>query len=201
MHAGFRHYERVHLAKAGSAACSHGLTLIELMVVVALVAILMAVAVPSFQGVVRSNRINGEINAFVGDLQLARSEAIKRGLPVSLCPSSNGTDCLTTNTWHNGWIVFFDPDSSGDRNLVATTPAEELIKVQPAWRATDTFVATPVTTRVTYTRDGFATALPAGAELTMALRTTPVDNNFTRCVQLNRVGRQVVQRSGVGVCT
>ena len=83
------------------------------MVVVALVAILTALATPSFVGLIQRNRVSAEINSFAGDLQFARSEAIKQGLPVSICASSNGVSCLGANTWHSGWIVFADLNGSG----------------------------------------------------------------------------------------
>jgi type IV fimbrial biogenesis protein FimT len=104
---------------------AHGFTLVELMVVVALIAILLAVAVPSFKSVVQRNRIATQLNGFISDVGLARSEAIKRGLPVSLCASSDGANCLETNTWHLGWMMFFDPTGSGTRTSASTTQERE----------------------------------------------------------------------------
>ncbi len=84
-----------------------GFTLIELIITVAIAAIVMAIGVPSFQGMMRNNRAATQANEMISALNLARSEAVKRGRRVSLCPSSNGTGCSGTD-WKSGWIVFVD---------------------------------------------------------------------------------------------
>lgn len=89
-----------------------GFTLLELMITVAIAAILLAVAIPSFQSVMASNRITSQTNNFVADLALARSEALKRGIAVSACSSTDITaatpSCAGSGTWTTGWIVFTD---------------------------------------------------------------------------------------------
>lgn len=93
----------------------NGFTLLELMITVAIAAILLAVAIPSFQSVMSSNRITSQTNNFLADLAVARSEALKRGTGVSICASSNGTSCSGTATtdWSTGWIVFTDSGTVG----------------------------------------------------------------------------------------
>jgi type IV fimbrial biogenesis protein FimT len=192
-------HARRQLAPRGQAAASgeagRGFTLIELMVVVAMVAILMAVAVPSFRDATERNRVSAQINTFVSDLQLARSEAIKRGLAVSLCASSDGGSCLTSNTWNTGWIMFVDPATSGSRTSASTQP---LIKIRAGWTTTETFAAISPTpsNAITYNRDGFV----ASGVVTMVMRTTPSRNVSTKCVDIGMVGRQTVQTYGVGSC-
>jgi type IV fimbrial biogenesis protein FimT len=91
-----------------------GFTLIELMVVVALVAIGTMIAVPSFTSMIRRNQAAAETNQLVSVLNLARSEAIKRGVSVSICPrNEDGDDCSTTDHWKVGWIVFEDSGTLG----------------------------------------------------------------------------------------
>src|SRR5882672_12636130 len=70
-----------------------GFTLTELMVVLAIVAILLSIGVPSYRYVTNSYRMSAEVNGLLGDLQYARSEAIKEGQTVSTCVSTNGTAC------------------------------------------------------------------------------------------------------------
>ncbi len=94
-----------------------GVTLIELMIVLTMAAILTAVAIPSYQSILRSSRTAAEANALVGDLTLARSEAIKRGVRVTVCPASaSGANyqCTGTNAWQGGWAVI-----EGDNNAQA----------------------------------------------------------------------------------
>ena len=84
-----------------------GFTLIEMISVMSIVAILLAIGVPSYRYVTSANRATSEINGILGDLQFARAEAIKSGLTVTVCPSNNNTGCTAT-AWNAGWIVFTD---------------------------------------------------------------------------------------------
>ena len=81
-----------------------GFSLVELMVTVAVVAILAAVASPALVSVVNNNRLASQSNEMVASLQIARSEAIRMNAPVSLCRSTNGTTCAAAGAWTR-WIV------------------------------------------------------------------------------------------------
>ncbi|MDE1947683.1 MAG: GspH/FimT family pseudopilin [Burkholderiales bacterium] len=181
--------------RAAGARVARGMTLIELAVTMVVVALLIAVALPSFTSLIQNNRVMGEVNSFVSDLQFARSEAIKQGLPVSLCPSSNGTSCLGTNSWSSGWIVF--PDATGSGSIASgVTP----LRARQALVGGDSFAATPSTTAFTFSRDGFAINLAASG-VTLVLHTSPVNAAATRCVALTLVGHETVQSAGTGSCT
>jgi type IV fimbrial biogenesis protein FimT len=93
---------------------SHGFTLMELMIVLALAATIFAIGAPSFNEFRRNNRLTGIANDFLGAIQVARGEAIKRQVPVAVCPSDNATDDVPTCTTgaFTGWIAFVDPDSN-----------------------------------------------------------------------------------------
>jgi len=96
---------------------SGGFTLIELMVTVAIAAIVLALAAPAFTDLIARNRMTAAVNTFVTNLQLARSEAVKRGSAVSLCPDNPDTDeidCSGDTDWDVGYLVFFDPDENGE---------------------------------------------------------------------------------------
>jgi type IV fimbrial biogenesis protein FimT len=90
---------------------NHGFTLIELMITLLIMAIMLAWAVPSFQEIVRQNRLTTETNELVTALNLARSEAIKRGRNVTVTPS--GGD------WGAGWTIA-TTDSGGTAVTVRT---------------------------------------------------------------------------------
>ncbi|KPJ92750.1 MAG: hypothetical protein AMJ53_08750 [Gammaproteobacteria bacterium SG8_11] len=97
-----------------------GFTLIELMVTIALAAIILTQAVPSFNALVQNNRLISQKNEFISTLNLARSEALKRGTRVTVCASTDQNTCDTTD-WEKGWIVFSDRDA--DNVLDAGTGA------------------------------------------------------------------------------
>lgn len=84
-----------------------GFTIIELMVTLAVLAIVMAIAIPSFTGQIQRNSSLAIGEDFVTALNFARNEAIKRKVPISICPSNDdGTQCGTS--WSAGWMVFVD---------------------------------------------------------------------------------------------
>lgn len=83
----------------------HGFTLVEMLVTIAVLTVLLAVAVPSFDGIRVSSRLSNYATALVAASQTARSEAIKRNVSVTLCVSTNGSTCATDGAWEGGWIV------------------------------------------------------------------------------------------------
>lgn len=90
-----------------------GFTVIELMITVAVIGILLAVGLPGFQDTISRIGTNSQAKTLVASLNFARSEAIKRGIPVSVCGSSTGTDCAV-DSWNDGWIVFVDSNNDAD---------------------------------------------------------------------------------------
>lgn len=91
---------------------THGFTLIELMVAVAVLAILAALAFPSFQYSLRNNRVAALNNEVIGLVNLARSEAIRSGSGGGVCGSSAGTSC--DGNWAGGMLAFADADGDGE---------------------------------------------------------------------------------------
>ena len=63
------------------------------------------------QDFITRNRMSTEVNTFVASLYLARSEAVKRMQDVSLCPTTNGTACVNSTSWDQGWMVYADIDN------------------------------------------------------------------------------------------
>jgi type IV fimbrial biogenesis protein FimT len=83
---------------------SRGFTLVELMITLAILAILLSIAAPSFRDLIQSNRTQTISTDLLNALQLARSEAIKRGEQVEVC-RRNGDVCANAVDWDNGWLV------------------------------------------------------------------------------------------------
>lgn len=112
-----------------------GFTLIELMVTIAIAAILMALAAPSFSATIASNRLSAQTNDLITALNAARSEAIRRGRRVTVCKSADGTSCASAGDWSKGWIAFEDKDSdavvdSGEALLLVHDTGENLTAVK-----------------------------------------------------------------------
>jgi type IV fimbrial biogenesis protein FimT len=93
-----------------------GYTLTEALVAMAITAILLALGVPSYRDFAASRRAAAEVAELVSSLQLARTEALKRGVRVSVCQSENGRSCSTDASqrdWSRGWLVFVDRGTRG----------------------------------------------------------------------------------------
>ena len=145
---------------------------------IAIAAILAMIGIPSFRYVTNSNRIAGEVNGLLGDLQFARAEAIKEGQIVTVCVSSTGTTCDGTSTWQSGWIVYSNPTNS-------TVPAAgSVLRIQNPFTSTDTFVATTATPAVTFNREGYAVGIANGGSL-IELHDSSGTTAWIRCLSVN----------------
>ncbi|WP_395340946.1 GspH/FimT family pseudopilin [Ningiella sp. W23] len=102
-----------------------GVTLLEMMITLAVAAILLTVVAPNIQSILTSNRITAEINETSALLQFARYTAIDEQSQVVVCPSSNFATC--NNDWNNPKIVFLDLNGNGSRD-----GAEELLQSSQA---------------------------------------------------------------------
>lgn len=118
-----------------------GFTLVELMVTMAIAAILLTQAVPSFRAMIANNRITTQVNELVTAINYGRSEAAKLNTRVVLCRSANSNtgspSCGgTANTWTTGWLLFADRNAnatfeSGTDTLIrAGAPASSGIQVR-----------------------------------------------------------------------
>lgn len=132
---------------------SRGFTLIEIVVVILILGVVLALAVPSYTGAVNGSRLAGTANELLASLKQARAEAIRRNQRVVVCPSTNGTSCSTN--WNDGWLVFEDTNRNDARN-----GTEEIISVAAPAAGTQVLASPAIsgTHRVRYSPDGFARA-------------------------------------------
>jgi len=91
---------------------SLGYTLIELMAMLAVVSVLVSIGLPMMKVFFDSNRMISNSNDLVAGLNIARSEAIKQQIRVTLCQSADTASCTGSGLWEDGWIVFQDPNGN-----------------------------------------------------------------------------------------
>ncbi len=147
---------------------SAGFTILELMIVVSILGILLGIGVPSFTAIIRQNRLAAETNELLSATAIARSEAVKRGSPVTLCAAATVdlNSCATADDqWSNGWIVFSDDVGAAgviDTDANPLTLDDTIIQVWPAAAAQIT-VRNATSRFVSYRGDG-GTNLPPGTQ-------------------------------------
>jgi type IV fimbrial biogenesis protein FimT len=113
----------------GRAKPQSGFSMIELMVVLAIAAILLTIGAPSFREMIQNQRMTATVNDFFMAINLTRSEAIQRGSRVDLVPAGDGTD------WTKGWVVFIDQNNNhksdaGDKIIFSHGPVPDGIIIK-----------------------------------------------------------------------
>jgi len=154
-----------------------GFTLIEMLVTVSIMAILLGIGIPSYKSVMTSIRMSGEINAVVADMNFARSEAIKRGQNVFVCPSINQTTCSGALDWSQGWLVSFG-------TAYSATPTTGLLRISPGVSSGDTLTWQPAPAgSVTPTYQTMAISGYVSTPGMMVLHDLNNDASQRRCIQ------------------
>lgn len=181
-----------------------GFTLLELMVVLAIVAILVTVATPSLARLLQSNTRSGAVNTFLTDMRFARSESIRRGGGVTLCrsdspeaanPTCSSVPAGTGTGWVSGWIIFHDLDANGLKDA-----SDPLLRVQAPITAMDAIsdggVGSPSPFRFTGT--GRLFNLSSAATLTFGGSSYTADARRVVCVGFG--GRARIAGDGSSDC-
>jgi type IV fimbrial biogenesis protein FimT len=176
----------------------HGFTLIELMFTIVVLAVLLGIGVPNFRDFIRNGRLTSAANGLLGDLNFARTEAIKQRSRVVVCAvdASAPDTCLTTGSVFSAWTIFTDADG----NSAIDTPATDVLRRHP--RVGDGVVGTPSgALNLVYGASGFV--LPGSATQVIfcdARKHLPTTGNIpaARAVVVSAVGRAGVTRPATG---
>ena len=155
-----------------------GFTLLEVIIVMALVAIVMTFAIPAMQTFTLNDRLTTNINVLIGHLAYARSEALTRSQQIVVCASDDGLAC--GGGWTDGWIVFVDADADN-----AFTVGEEIIRTNQDLGEANTIAATGIGTQIIYDNRGFVTAASVGSLQLCDGRS----GNFGKTVRITNTGR------------
>lgn len=161
-----------------------GFTLIELMVTIAVLAIVVTIAAPSFTTMINNNRSVALGEELAIALNYARSEAVKRGSRVSICASSDGASCTAANTWTQGWIVF--TDSATSDSAASPTVGTVLRRWEaPNAGAVITVTQTAATNFIRYTRLG---TLGRSSQITVTSSVSGCGSDAARTITVGPAG-------------
>lgn len=166
-----------------------GFTLVELMITIAVLAIVMAIALPSFNDMTLGSKLRSQSNDLVAGAMLARSEAIKRNSAVRMCVSADGASCIAGG-WEQGWVVFHDADDDG------TLDAGETVMLQHQ-AAPSGFKITGTVASIRFQGTGVGATQ---ATLT-ACRATPSVGGQEREVTISLTGRASVKPTYTATCS
>ncbi|TDK33706.1 GspH/FimT family pseudopilin [Luteimonas terrae] len=178
---------------------TRGFTLVELMVTIAIVAILAAIAFPSFRSVIRSNRLAGMSNEVTGALALARAEAIRSTRSAGVCgANAAGTGCVNGLDWSNGLLVWTNGDVATPDYDASSDALVRVIDAKPglSLTASASSATGALANRVVFDSRGRATAAPvAGRTIVMRPNDCPSGQDLVRTFTLNPSGQIVLSRS------
>ncbi|MFT4247687.1 MAG: Tfp pilus assembly protein FimT/FimU [Pseudomonas sp.] len=134
---------------------STGFTLLESMIAMAVLGILVAAGLPSFKGTLERQQARAAAHLLSSQFAVARSTAISRQMPVTVCPSTDGIRCGNDSDWTNGWIMYRDPGRAAQpagaaailrwenrppagANRLLSSPGRRLVRFLPDGRSAGT---------------------------------------------------------------
>lgn len=168
-----------------------GVTLLNILTALAITAVGLTLATPNIVQMVEKIRFETQADNFVMSLNLARSEAIKRGINVTMCPSTDGATCAAAGNWNRGWIIQdangvllqFYPKLAGSTSIVAD-------------------VAADYGTAITYQPNGLTSKVGGGA-LVLCYKDSSNTLNLTsgRTISISPTGRPNLEKNADHVGT
>jgi type IV fimbrial biogenesis protein FimT len=176
---------------------ARGLTLVELMIVLAIASVLLGSGIPTFTSFIRSVKLTSTTNDFFGGILMARSEAAKRRSRVAMCRSADGATCATAGGWDQGWIVFHDANNDGNRQ-----PGEAVVwQTQAIGKDMRVMGNLNVAKYISYSPTGEAKLVGGAFQAgTITLCNVSATSENAREIVISSSGRPRVQRSHVANC-
>ncbi|MEI8572788.1 prepilin-type N-terminal cleavage/methylation domain-containing protein [Methylomonas sp. LW13] len=170
---------------------SKGFTLVELMVTIAIAGVLVGIAIPSFTSIISNNRLTTSANELVTALNLARSEAVKRGVSVTVrkiddksSTNKNKTAWASAN-WEQGWDVFTDANDNGEFD----TGDDVLLKTYAALSASYTLRGNNFANFIRFTSSGQSNTNGSFVICNNSDGNNTPEANTSRLIIVNSIGR------------
>ncbi|MEE9424864.1 MAG: GspH/FimT family pseudopilin [Methylococcales bacterium] len=183
---------------------NQGFTIIELLVVMAIAAIVLAIGVPSFQTIARTSNTAALSNEFLKALAMARNEAIQRGYPVYICTTADATVaspiCSSTSSinWEDGWLMMLDEDNDGD----FTDQSENPLLVHETIRSNYSLIGqTAVKNLIGFEATGFAKQSGTIVLCNSKVVTFSTDKKYARVIAVNGSGRSRIFKGNSAAVT
>lgn len=168
----------------------HGLTLIELMVGLTILAITLAMAAPNFTQWGRSTRVTTHGDDLQSALSYARSESLRRGVRVTICSTSApraATPGCTASTWASGWLVFVDNVQVAGNAAGTLDGADAVLRIGDAFTGSTVTVGGNLGSWIAYTPQGLVRTAGGAAAGNLLVCQAP----FARRVTVNAAGNAV----------
>lgn len=120
-----------------------GFTLLELIIVIALAGVFVTMAVVSYRTSIDSSNVSAEVDSLSTDLAYARSEAVRQGLNVVVCSTTDGATCNNASSWASGWLVMLP--TGGGCTVSSGLTAATILRRAPALTSLDSISFTYAT--------------------------------------------------------
>lgn len=172
-----------------------GFTLLELLILIAVLAIILSVAVPSFLSAIQNSRMTAQANDLITAFQLARSESLKRKVPVSVCASDTSVATPTCGSdWSEGWMVIVDSNAVGSTSAAYSSYATDVLRVWSALTGDADVTGSDAPDFIRYLPNGQIDIDPDDNPPEFEMRIPDCTGDKQRNISISRTGRASAER-------